>query len=133
MKIDFFISLCFGFFCKFDFSFRFFHSIQYFLIFKVWHDTTRGFWRPHLVLLVLCFSILFFHGLFDSWSLTITIFLVLFLLCQVVDIFLLFRIQWRHFSIVFLSCKEIDPAHGEARVINLVIQYIKRDQCLYYC
>jgi hypothetical protein len=62
LKIDFlwFFFSCFGFFCEFNFSFRLCTSIQYFFIFKFWHDTTCVFWPPLSVLLVLCFLNIFY-------------------------------------------------------------------------
>jgi hypothetical protein len=80
------------------FFFLFCTSIQYPFIFKVWHDITCWFWRRHIVLLMLCFLILFLwiffsissfysliHGVWQS-----LFFLVLFILCRVVDFFFFF-------------------------------------------
>jgi len=64
----FFINLIF----IFDFSLHF----NIFLLFKILHDTTRGFLRPRLVFLVLHFLIFFYDFIilqFDSWSLMIII------------------------------------------------------------
>ena len=96
--ISFVFFLCFEFFCEFEFFFSIFpfNSIIFLYIFKVWHDTTCGFWCPHLILLVLCFLIFFFswicflilsfynliHGVW--WLL---FFLVFFLLYRVINIF----------------------------------------------
>jgi hypothetical protein len=103
LKIDF---LCFfyglDFFVNLIFLFDFVIQFNIFFIFKVWHDTTCGFWWSHLILLMFCFLILFFIDFFpdfiilqfDSRGLTIIIFFSSLSIMLSHWFFPLFKIQW---------------------------------------
>jgi hypothetical protein len=81
---SFFCCPFFLFFFILFFKIWFFLKLNFFFLFSLPsiglsypHDFARGFWQPHLVLLVFCFKTFssnFIRQHFNSWGLTITIF-----------------------------------------------------------